>query len=234
MTERYRTDGSSGSAVRIVRVISELQRRLASHGAQPFLTYYDAADGSRIELSAVTFANWVDKTANLIADLGHEDGDPIDVALAESNPGHWVTLVWIAAAWQRGCPVHPGVSGADLLVVGPGDARRAPDTVACSLHPLGIGFPTPPAGALDYREVFAQPDVHDVSPLGTATGWAGQLAPRVEPRDDRLLLADPLAAWSTVADALVAPAMGTGSTVIAVGYDDEGLARLAEAEKARL
>ena len=83
-----------------------LAQRVARRGAQPLLTYYSAADGARTELSAVTFANWVDKTANLIVDLGHEDGDPIDVALAEAHPAHWVTLVWIAAAWQRGCPVN--------------------------------------------------------------------------------------------------------------------------------
>lgn len=213
-------------------MISALRRRVATRGAQPFLTYYDAADGSRIELSAVTFANWVDKTANFIADLGHDDGEPIDLALALTHPGHWVTLVWTAAAWQRGCPVNPGVSGAELLVVGPGDERRAPLTVACSLHPLGLGFPTPPDGAVDYREVFAQPDAHDVSPLGEATAWAGSPILEVAGRDDRLLLRDPQPGWGTVATALVSPALASGSTVIAVGYDDAASARLAEAERA--
>lgn len=212
-------------------LISALRRRAAGHGPQPFLTYYDGSDDSRIELSAITFANWVDKTANLIADLGFDDGEPIDVALAESHPGHWVTLVWIAAAWQRGCPVTPGVGGAEFLVVGPGDSRRAEFTVACSLHPLGLGFPTPPRDAVDYRDVFAQPDLHDLSVGGEAYEWAGAPAPDVAPRDSRRLLRDPAPGWWTVAEALVSPALGIGSTVVAVNVTDDQVARIAADEK---
>lgn len=213
-------------------LISALQQRVAGHGPQPFLTHYDGGDGSRIELSAITFANWVDKTANLIADLGHDDGEPIDIALAESHPGHWVTMVWIAAAWQRGCPAQPGVNGADLLVVGPGDDRRAELTVACSLHPLGLGFPTPPEGAVDYRDVFTQPDLHDVSLDGEAYVWDGAPAPGVPARDTRVLLRDPAPRWETIADVLVAPALGVGSTVVAVNVTDDEAARIAADERA--
>ncbi|HMS35634.1 MAG TPA: TIGR03089 family protein [Arachnia sp.] len=203
-----------------------LARRVARRGAQPLLTYYSAADGARTELSAVTFANWVDKTANLIVDLGHEDGDPIDVALGEAHPAHWVTLVWIAAAWQRGCPVNLGVTGAGLLVVGPGDERRADLTVACSLHPLGLGFRPPVPGVVDYAEVFVQPDAHDEasSPLNVPGDVAA--------RDTRLLLSDPTPGWEAVAQALVAPVLGDGSTVVAVGYDAAGLDALAVSERA--
>lgn len=208
---------------------SSLQTRVATHGPQPFITYYDG--DSRIELSAITFANWVDKTANLIADLGHDDGEPIDVALAQSHPGHWVTLVWIGAAWQRGCPVNTQVTGADFLVVGPGDDRRADFTVACSLHPLGLGFPTPPEGAVDYRDVFTQPDLHDVSLEGEAYEWNGSPAPQVQARDTRLLLRDPAPGWEVVAQALVSPAMGTGSTVVVVGMNDEQAARIGSDER---
>ena len=212
-------------------LISALQKRVATHGPQPFLTYYDGADGSRIELSAITFANWVDKTANLIADLGHDDGEPIGIALTDSHPGHWVTLVWIAAAWQRGCPVVPGAGDAEFLVVGPGDDRRAALTVACSLHPLGLGFPTPPDGAVDYRDVMAQPDLHDVSLDGESYDWDGTPAPGVAPRDTRVLLRDPAPGWATVADALVAPAQGIGATVVAVNVTDEQAERIAADEK---
>jgi len=215
-------------------LIDSLRRRVARQGAQPLLTYYDGRDGSRIELSAVTFANWVDKTANLIVDLGHEDGEPIDIALAGSHPAHWVTLVWVAAAWQRGCPVNPGVSGAELLVVGPGDLSRAAVTVACSLHPLGLGFPVAPEGTVDYREAMAQPDAHDLSPLGESTVWAGEPAPETAPRDSRLLLLDPPAGWATVAEALVAPVLGGGSTVVVVGLAADRVAEIAAAERALL
>ena len=205
-----------------------LAQRVARRGAQPLLTYYSAADGARTELSAVTFANWVDKTANLIVDLGHEDGDPIDVALAEAHPAHWVTLVWIAAAWQRGCPVNLEATGASLLVVGPGDDRRAEVTVACSLQPLGLGFRPPVPGVIDYAEVFVQPDAHDeASSLLDVPG-------DVAVRDTRLLLADPPPGWEAVAQALVAPVLGDGSTVVAVGYDAAGLDALAVSERATL
>ncbi|HJE51536.1 MAG TPA: hypothetical protein K8V15_06105 [Tessaracoccus flavescens] len=210
-------------------LISALRSRVQRLGAPPLITYYEG--DSRISLSAITFANWVDKTANLIADLGHEDGEPIDLALAESHPGHWVTLVWVAAAWQRGCPVNPGVTGAEFLVVGPDDDRRADVTVACSLHPLGRGFTTPPADAVDYVEVFAQPDVHDPSPLGESTVWAGSPVPATEPRSTKTLLTDPAAGWDTVATALVAPVLGGGSTVVTVGMDDDAVARIAAEEK---
>ncbi|MHA6511232.1 TIGR03089 family protein [Tessaracoccus sp. Z1128] len=215
-------------------LIGALRRRVARQGTQPLLTHYDGRDGSRTELSAVTFANWVDKTANLIEDLGHEDGEPIDLALADTHPAHWVTLVWVAAAWQRGCPVVPGVSGADLLVVGPDDPRRATLTVACSLHPLGLGFRVTPQDALDYREVMAQPDAHDLSPLGESTVWAGRPSPEVAPRDTRLLLVDPPAGWATVAQALVSPVLGSGSTVVAVGLGPGRAAEIAAAERAVL
>ena len=215
-------------------LIDALRRRIARQGAQPLLTYDDGRDGSRIELSALTFANWVDKTANLIVDLGHEDGEPIDIALAATHPALWVTLAWVAAAWQRGCPVNPGVSGADLLVVGPGDRSRAAVTVACSLHPLGLGFPVAPEGAVDYREAMAQPDAHDLSPLGESTVWAGEPAPHTTPRDSRVLLLDPPAGWSTVAGSLVAPVLGSGSTVVAVGVTADRAAEIAAAERALL
>ncbi|GAA4899075.1 TIGR03089 family protein [Tessaracoccus lubricantis] len=212
-------------------LISALHKRVSRLGAQPLITYYDGEEGSRIELSAVTFANWVDKTANLIADLGHDDGEPIDIALASSHPGHWVTLVWIAAAWQRGCAVNPDVTGADLLVVGPGDDRRAETTVACSLHPLGLGFPTPPANAVDYREVFGQPDLHDMAVGGESYEWDGAAAPAVMGRDDRVLLRDPAPGWETVARALVEPVLGTGSTVVVVRTSDEGVGRISAGER---
>ncbi|NHB85677.1 hypothetical protein G7085_16650 [Tessaracoccus sp. HDW20] len=177
----------------------------------------------------------MDKTANLIADLGHGDGEPIDITLAGSHPGHWVTLVWIAAAWQRGCPVYSTATGSELLVVGPDDERRSDITVACSLHPLGRGFTTAPVGAIDYVEVFGQPDVHDVA------GWAQQdifdgvaLPGSVPPRDTRLLLPIPVPGLETVLEALVAPVLGEGSTVVAVNCPDELLIQVATAEHALL
>jgi len=215
--------------------IAALANRVATSGARPLLTHYDGAADTRTELSARTFANWVDKTANLIADLGHEDGEPIDVTLAGSHPGHWVTLVWIAAAWQRGCPVNSTATGAGLLVVGPDDERRSDVTVACSLHPLGRGFTTAPVGAVDYVEVFGQPDVHDVSGWAQQDIFDGTALPHAVPaRDTRIIFPDPAPGLGTLLETLVAPVLGEGSTVVAVNCPDELLIPVATAEHAIL
>ena len=81
--------------------ISALRTRTATNGAQPLLTYYDGAADTRTELSGATFSNWVDKTANLIADLGHEDGEPIDVLLASTQMGRSVTVNMDEAAVRQ-------------------------------------------------------------------------------------------------------------------------------------
>src|SRR5690606_29350348 len=71
-----------------------LQRRVSTDGARPLLTCYDA-DGGRTELSAITYANWVAKGANLILDeIDADAGDRIAVPLLECHPGHWMGLVW--------------------------------------------------------------------------------------------------------------------------------------------
>ena len=57
------------------------------------LTHYDLAGGGRTELSVATFANWVNKTANLIEDVGADAGQ-VGLPLATSRPGHWMTLIW--------------------------------------------------------------------------------------------------------------------------------------------
>ena len=51
----------------IVRALADRARR---SGAGAFLTWYRPETGARTELSVKTFANWVDKTANLLDTLG--------------------------------------------------------------------------------------------------------------------------------------------------------------------
>jgi len=45
-----------------------LAQRVRRNGAEPLITYYDLDSGERTELSAVSFANWVNKTSNLLVD----------------------------------------------------------------------------------------------------------------------------------------------------------------------
>ncbi|NLE96838.1 MAG: TIGR03089 family protein [Propionibacterium sp.] len=203
-------------------------------GAAPLITYYDPE--SRIELSGTTFANWVMKTANLFDDLGGDADDPVSLGLAETHPGHWVTLIWAAAVWYAGGGVQPGVdAGADFAVVGPDDERRGDVTVACSLHPMGRGFEQVPDGASDYADVLAQPDAGFPNPTaGDAPAWGDVTHAelnRVEPRSDRRLFTDPPAGWAFVADALVAPLLGGGSSVVVVGMDEAAVERIRESER---
>mgnify|MGYP000727457251 FL=1 len=72
-------------------------------GAAPLFTHYDGTAGSRVELSGTTFSNWVDKTVNMLDGLGVGAGEPVHLDLVNTDPGHWVTAVWVAAIWQRGC-----------------------------------------------------------------------------------------------------------------------------------
>ncbi|MDX6252298.1 MAG: hypothetical protein QOF10_5658 [Kribbellaceae bacterium] len=126
-------------------------------GAGPFLTYYDDASGERIELSALTTANWVAKTANLLVDeYDLETGETVAIGL----PPHWLGVVWALSAWSVGAAVTTGEG--TLAVTGPDfGIRGARETIASALLPLGGRFREPlPAGVHDYgAEVYNHPDL---------------------------------------------------------------------------
>jgi uncharacterized protein (TIGR03089 family) len=136
------------------------------------VTFYDDETGERVELSVLTYANWVAKTAGLLQDeLGLERGDSLLLDL----PTHWLGPVWLGAAWSLGIAVTPDplpVGEVDLVVCGPDGLSRyagadlpastpTPPVVALSLLPLGARFSTPlPPGVVDYGAVvWGQPDV---------------------------------------------------------------------------
>ncbi|HNV12046.1 MAG TPA: TIGR03089 family protein [Propionibacteriaceae bacterium] len=223
---------------------SALELRVRTSGAQPFLTWYEPATGARVEFSAITFANWVDKTANLLGSLGFDDEPSVGIPLLVTDPCHWVGLVWTMATWQIGgrvvCLPRGALDSVDVAVVGPREAHPVPgsETVACSLHPLGLGFATPPAGVTDYREVLAEPDVHWSSDPATAgftdadrtRDWASICATR--PSSERGLVIPGTDTWTWIAEALVAPLLGGGSTVLVSGpVTDSGLDRIRADER---
>ncbi|HXO48839.1 MAG TPA: TIGR03089 family protein, partial [Mycobacterium sp.] len=79
----------------------------------PRITYYDDATGERIELSAVTLANWAAKTGNLLRDeLGGGPASRVAVLL----PAHWQTAAVLFGVWWI---------GADVLLDGLAGQRRA-------------------------------------------------------------------------------------------------------------
>jgi uncharacterized protein (TIGR03089 family) len=91
---------------------------------RPLLTWYDAAAGQRVELSARTFGNWLAKTANLLVEeLGLEPGDRVGVLL----PSHWQTPVVMAACWRAGLSAVPAGPGTAALLAEAGCA-------ACFVH----------------------------------------------------------------------------------------------------
>jgi uncharacterized protein (TIGR03089 family) len=220
-----------------VPLIAELlARRVRSDGAAPLVTYYDTDSGVRTELSAVTFANWVAKTSNLLSDeLLVAPGDRVELLVAARHPGHWMTLVWALACWQTGLVVTLGRPvGARLVVCGPAYSDVDPgdaELVACSLHPFGLGLEPPvPAHVLDYAaEVRVQPDAWSGVPVpADAPAWQdGERAlDQAElvvggPATRQRLLVRPGDPWATVRDALVAPLRDGGSTVVLDGAADE-------------
>ncbi len=161
-----------------------LESAVRADASRPLVTFYDDATGERVELSVVTFANWVAKTAGLCQDeLDVERGSLLLVDL----PTHWLGAVWLGAAWSLGAQVTDDAdvaADADLVVCGPEGveryaARSAPGTVvALSLRPLGGRFTGPlPEGVVDYGAVvLAQPDAFAAydPPDPDDLAWAGE------------------------------------------------------------
>ena len=143
---------------------SVLSRRLGADPGRPLVTFYDHESGERTELSVATYANWVAKTASLLADEHDlERGQVLRLDL----PTHWLGPVFLGAAWTVGLEVVlDGDPDADAWVTGPdGLARWAGHAdsgvvLATALHPLGRPFgDPPPRGVLDFgAEVWSQPD----------------------------------------------------------------------------
>jgi uncharacterized protein (TIGR03089 family) len=217
-------------------------------GGEPLITYYELSSGERTELSATTFGNWVAKTANLLGELAIGEGDVVRLELCDQAPGHWVTLVWVAACWQAGATVAavPQEGRIAAVVVGPGwmgyETSTATEVIACSLHPLGLGFPDElPTGVHDYGlEVRGQPDVYAGPPTSASnTAWvdearsltAAELADVGADKPARRRLVRPSDPWSTVQGALLTPLNSGGSVVIVVGDHSAELSRLYETER---
>ena len=234
-----------------------LRAALAADPTRPLLTFYDDATGERVELSVATFANWVAKTANLLQDdLAAQPGDRVALLL----PAHWQTAAWLLACFSTGVVVEPGgdPAAADLVVSGPDtlDAARAcrGERVALSLRPLGVRFPQPPEGFLDYAvEVPSQGDrfapyspvAHDTPALALPGGeelTGAQVVHKARRTAEelgltagsRLLSAAGYDDWTGLAAGLLAPLAAGGSVVLCRHLDRldaDALQRRREAER---
>ena len=129
---------------------------LASDPAGPRITYYDDASGERIEVSAVTLANWAAKTANLLRDeLGAGPGTRVALLL----PAHWQTAAVLFGVWWIGSEVLLGGGSdtpADIALCTRDRLDEADDAVAggevavLSLDPFGKPAEDLPIGVTDY------------------------------------------------------------------------------------
>lgn len=124
---------------------------LAADPAGPRVTFYDDATGERVEVSALTLANWAAKTANLLRDeFGFEVGGRVSVLL----PAHWQTAAALLGIWWAGGEVVIGADdSADVAMVS-GDrldeAPEADEVLAFSLDAFGKAVPDLPLGMTDY------------------------------------------------------------------------------------
>jgi uncharacterized protein (TIGR03089 family) len=132
-----------------------LEPMLRADPVGPRITYYDDATGERIELSAVTLANWAAKTGNLLRDeLGGGPASRVAVLL----PAHWQTAAVLFGVWWMGAEVllaGPDIQ-ADIALCTAGRLDEADAVVGVgevavlSLDPFGRPAPDLPVGVTDY------------------------------------------------------------------------------------
>ena len=136
-----------------------LARRAAENGAAPFVTWY-GTDGSRIDLSATTFANAVAKLAGLLdSELEVTPGG----SLLLDIPSHWQLSVWLAAGDALGMDIQSNEIGgteADIVATINPECELPGEKVLVPISPMGLPGPQAPAGFVDQaREAMGQPDV---------------------------------------------------------------------------
>ncbi|MDZ5662800.1 TIGR03089 family protein [Nocardioides sp. S-58] len=139
-----------------------LAAQLRRDPGRPLVTFYDHATDERVELSVTTYANWVAKASGLLTDVADlERGMSLRIDL----PPHWLSTVFLGAAWTVGLRVTTSDEPAAVVCGPEGLATWAPlagdvPVLACSLRPLGVRFaePLPPAVHDVGVEIWGQPD----------------------------------------------------------------------------
>ena len=121
----------------------------------PRITYYDDATGERIELSAVTLANWAAKTGNLLRDeLGGGPASRVGILL----PAHWQTAAVLFGVWWIGAeavldaasPVDLALCTAPRLDEADSVVEPGGEVAVLSLDAFGRSVPDLPIGVTDY------------------------------------------------------------------------------------
>lgn len=141
-----------------------LTARARTHPASPLVTWY-GPDGARTELSTVTFATAVAKTAGALVD--EWDVAPGSTVRLEL-PLHWQLPVWLAACDLAGLVVVLTAAPTDVLVTDTAEpGASGPATHQVITATTAFGLPGPPLAAplLDHaRDAMGQPDVYAAPP----------------------------------------------------------------------
>ncbi|MGY1746346.1 TIGR03089 family protein [Blastococcus sp. SYSU D00695] len=227
--------------------------------AAPLLTHYDDVAASRVELSALTLANWVAKTANLLQEeFDVAPGSRVAVVL----PAHWQTAAVLLGAWSCGATVvepaaedDGALAGADVVLadhgrLGPLEELEVAELVGLSLHPLGLGMAGYAGPARDFAvevrthgDVFSPWQPVDPAAAGLVVGGlelslaglaeaAGELAQRLGLAEgDRVLVDARTAAEAGPVAWLLAPLAAGASVVLVTAPDASRLARRAADER---
>jgi len=214
----------------------------------PRVTYYDDATGERIELSAVTLANWAAKTGNLLRDeLGAGPASRVAILL----PAHWQTAAVLFGVWWIGAeavlePAEP----ADLALctaerLGEADSVVEPggEIAVLSLDPFGRPVPDLPIGVTDYATAVRVHGDQIVAERHPGPALAGRsvdeilaecehsAATRGLTASDRVLSSASWPGHAELIDGLLA-IMAVGASLVQVANPDpSGLQRRIETEK---
>jgi uncharacterized protein (TIGR03089 family) len=211
----------------------------------PRITYYDDATGERIELSAVTLANWAAKTGNLLRDeLGGSPASRVAVLL----PAHWQTAAVLFGVWWIGADVLLDGSDADIALctaerLDEADAIGAAEVAVLSLDAFGRPAADLPIGVTDYATAVRVHGDQIVAEQHPGPALAGRSVEQVLnacrktaaatalTADDRVLSTAP---WSTpddVVDGMLSVLAVGGSLVYVANPDPAALPRRTETEK---
>jgi uncharacterized protein (TIGR03089 family) len=212
----------------------------------PRITYYDDATGERIELSAVTLANWAAKTGNLLRDeLGGGVGSRVAVLL----PAHWQTAAVLFGVWWVGADVVLGpASDADIALctaerLDEADATGAGEVAVLSLDAFGRPVPNLPIGVTDYATAVRVHGDQIVAERSPGPAFDGRSVDQMLDACQKSVAAQGLtagdrvlstASWDTpddVIDGLLSVLSVGGSLVYVANPDPAALARKTETEK---
>ncbi|BBY98457.1 TIGR03089 family protein [Mycolicibacterium fallax] len=224
-----------------------LDPMLAADPMGPRITFYDDATGERIELSAVTLANWAAKTANLLRDeLLAGPGSRVAVLL----PAHWQSAAVFLGVWWIGAeavlsgPADVAVCTADRLDEADDAVSAAMGEVAvASLDPFGRPVEDLPIGLTDYATAVrvhgdqivpeAQPGPALAGKSATevlAAAQSAAAAAGLRPGERVLSTADWDSPDALIANLLAVFAVG-GSLVQVANPDPAALGRRTQTEK---